>query len=505
MQESRTKNSLRNITWGVIYKIITLLLPFLTRTITLYLLGANYLGIDTLFSSVLSFLSLTELGLGSAIVYIMYSPIVDGNIELLGSILNYYKKLYRKIGVVMLVIGTIVVPVIPFLINNGTPDGINVYILYYLYLINSVISYFFSGYRSSLLSAYQREDVNAKLLTIVSIVVQFGQIFVLYTTKNYYLFAIVPIVGTLITNTMYLVMTKKMYPDVNPTGKVDTSIKQDVKKRIGGLVGTKLNSIVVHSADNIIISAFLGLTVTAQYGNYYLIFNAVCGFVAVFFSAITASIGNKLVMDTIDNNFILFKNLSFLNMWIVCICCTCFLCLFEPFMEIWVGKELVLGLPFTILMVLYFFVYQIQKTVLTFKDAAGLWHIDKLRPYVSMIVNLVSNLVLVQFIGIYGIVISTIIAFLISLPWANKVLFDILFKKNHFLNLFVFAKDLLITILISGSTYVFCMVCRSGILGIVERLIICLVIPNLVLTLLYYKRPEFNYWKHVAKKMIRRR
>ena len=495
MAESRTKNTSRNIVWGVINRVVTLLLPFVTRTIILYLLGANYLGIGTLFTSVLSFLSLTELGLSSAVVYTMYKPIVNKDNDKLCAILNYYRKLYRIIGIVMLVIGTILVPAVPYLIKGDAPENINIYILYYLYLINSVLSYFFAGYKTSLLSAHQREDISTKRTTAVNILVQIIQIILLFVTKNFYVYAIVPIAGTLLTNLLNSAITKKMFPQIRPEGVVDAEIKKEIKKKLSGLVGTKLNSIVVHSADTIVISSYLGLTLTAQYGNYYTIFNAVCGFIAVFYTSMTASIGNKLVTDSLEENYSFFKKLNFINFWLVCFGCSCFLCLYEPFMKIWVGENLCLGIGFTCLMVVYFYIYQIQKTLLTFKDAAGIWYADRMRPYVSMIINLISNIVLVQIIGIYGIVLSTILSFIISLPWVNKILFDKLFHKNPIQNLLFMLRDLVVTALLCVLTYVSCSICDNGILGLFERLIICCIVPNTFLVIMYCKTEEFKYWK----------
>lgn len=504
MKDSRIKNASRNMIWGGVNKTVVLILPFITRTIILYMLGASYLGVGTLFSSILSFLSLTELGLSAAIVYVMYKPLAENDTKTICALLNYYRNFYRIIGIVMLAIGTGILPLVPMMIQSGSPDGINIYILYYIYLINSVVSYFFAGYRSSLLIASQREDISTKILTIVNILVQFGQIVVLVATKNFYFYAIVPIVGTLATNTLYYIITRKKYPEYRPEGKLDSVIKTNIKKKISGLIGTKLNSIVVHSADTIVISTFLGLTLTAQYGNYYLIFNSVCNFIGVFFSSITAGIGNKLVLDNMTEGFKLFKRISYINGWIVCWCCSCFLCLYEPFMKIWVGEDLMLGLPFTVLMVLYFFVYQIQKTILTFKDAAGLWHVDKIRPYCSMIINVVSNIILVQYIGIYGIVISSILAFLISLPWANKVLFEHLFRMNAFANIKRICKYFVLTVGICVASYGCCMICADGIGGLVQRLVICCLVPNILFVLMTYKTEEANYCLQLVGRFVKK-
>lgn len=493
MSNNRTSNAVRNMIFGGVNRFVVLVLPFVTRTIILYLLGASFLGINTLFSSILSFLSLTELGLGSAIVYSMYKPIAENDISLISALLNYYRKLYRIIGAIILVIGTLLVPAVPFLIKGSLPEGINVYILYYLYLINSVISYFFAGYKQSLLTAYQRMDITNNIATVVSIAIQAGQILVLYLTQNFYVYAIVPIVGTIATNFLNAVITKRKFPEIKCVGEISSEAKSGIKKKLSGLFGTKLNSIVVHSSDTIVISAFLGLTMTAQYGNYYYIMNAVSGFVLIFFSSMTAGIGNKLVTDSLEESYSLFKNLSFVNAWIVGWCSVCFLCLFEPFMAIWVGEELQLGLLFVVLLVGYFYIYEIQRTVLAFKDAAGLWNKDKYRPYVSMVVNVVSNLILVNFIGIYGIVVSTILAFLISVPWANQVLFKHLFHKPSVNNIFLILKYLLVTVIIGTITYFVCSFCGDGIGWFIVRMAICVILPNVLFLLCFFKTKEFSY------------
>lgn len=507
MSGSRTKNAARNIVFGMVNRFVTLVLPFATRTIVLYLLGASYLGIGTLFSSILSFLSLTELGFSSAIIYTMYKPIAEKDYERVGVLLNYYKRLYHFVGFIILAAGTLLLPAVPYLMKGNPPEAINVYVLYYIYLINSVISYFFAGYRQSLLTAHQRSDITSNIVTVVNLIVQFGQILVLYLMRNFYAYAIVPIIGTLTTNFLNMYITKRMYPEVVCAGKIDEATKKSIFKKIGGLFGTKLNSIIVHSADIMVISAFLGLTMTAQYGNYYYIMNAVSGFMGVIYSSLTAGIGNKLVTDSLEDNYSLFKKIAFVNSWLVGFCSICFLCLYEPFMKIWVGDELSLGMPFVLCMVGYFFIYEIQRTILTFKDAAGLWYRDRFRPYVSMIVNVISNFVLVQCLGIYGVVLSTIIAFLISLPWANKVLFANLFENltdtPPCKNIFAILKSFALTCIAALPTYLICKLCPSSIWGFLLKVAVCCVVPNGIFWLALRKKAEYNYFvEHIRAKII---
>lgn len=495
MSDSRTKNATRNIAFGFLNRVITMVLPFATRTIVLYLLGANYLGIGSLFTSVLGFLSLAELGFASAIVYAMYRPVAEKDYERVGALLNFFRNLYRGVGTAILLVGTCLAPFLPHLIKGEPPAGVNVYILYYIYLANSVIGYFFAGYRNSLLHAFQRNDIISNIGSCANLLVQFAQIAVLYATKNFYAYAFAPILGTLISNAVVYYITRRRYPEIKPQGKISQEAKREILTKISGLFGTKLNSIVVHSTDALVISAFLGLTATAQFGNYYLIMNSVAAFVLILFSSLTPGIGNKLALDSNAEARRLFDNLSFMNEWLVGVCCACFLCLYEPFMLVWVGEELTLGFGFALCMTVYFFIYMIQRTILTFKDAAGIWAQDKARPYVSMIINVGSCLILVQYIGLHGVILSTIIAFGVSLPWANRVLFKNLFGESGNANLGRVLIAAAKTSVVCAICYALCAFCPSGFIGVFARLFLAFVVANALWWALSFKRPEYAFAK----------
>lgn len=505
MESSRTKNVSRNVLYGIIYKITSLVLPFVTRTLLLYLLGAKSVGVSTLFSSILVFLSLAELGFASAVVYTMYKPISNSDFTTLNALLNYYRRLYRCVGIAVLTVGLLLTPFLPYLIKGETPDGVNLYLLFFLYLINSVISYFFAGYRQSLLIAHQRSDIRDKIAMLVTIGVRIGEVLAIYFTRSLYVFVLCMILGTLTTNVVTAIVTRKMYPDLRCKGEVSKEIKQSINKRLGGLFGTKLNAIVVHQADTVIISTFLGLTLLAQYGNYYFIISALSGFVMAFFSSMTASIGNKIAVDSREEVFKLFKKINFINNWIVGWSSICLLCLMHPFMIIWVKDDLTLPILMTFLMTLYFYIFQIQRTILTFKDAGGLWYEDRYRPYVSMVINLLFNIMLVQFIGIYGVVLSTIIAFFISIPWCNYIVFKNMFYKSATLNLIRMFKNFILTCFIGMLTYLICGLFPISIIGLIERLMICIFVSNTLYILFFYKTEEYLFMKKMMKNLLFRK
>lgn len=504
MADSRKKNVSRNIIFAFLRGLLNTILPFVTRTVTLYLLGEAYLGLGTLFTSILSMLSLTDLGLSSAITYTMYKPIAEGDTAQVSAILRYYRRLYRIIGSIVLLAGSCLLPTIPYLIKGEAPSDLNIYMLYYIYLINTVISYFFAGYRQCLLTANQRTDILSKITMGVYVCNNVFQVIALAITRNYYVYAFVPILGTLCTNFLVAIVTKSKYPTVVCSGKVTKEYRKAVRKRLFGLFGTKLNSLVVHQADTLIISAFLGLTILTEYGNYYFILNAVCAFTTVFFSSFTASIGNKLVEDGLEENYSFFKKLNSLNSWLIGLCSSLLLVLTQPFMLIWVGERLMQPMPFVVLYVGYFYSFEIQRAVLTYKDAAGLWYEDRFRPYVTMVVNIVTNLVLVGILGIDGVIISSIVAFCISIPWTNAVLFKVLFKRSARENLLGMLRDFTINVLIAFVVYCLCLSMPAGFFGLLMRFFAVTILFNIGYYAVYRKNQYYRYWVDIISKTIQK-
>ena len=510
MTGSRTKNAERNIIFAFLNKMVSLVLPFLTRTIVIYILGAQVLGLNNLFTSVLSFLSLAELGLGTAIVHSMYKPIAEDDKTTICALLGYYRKLYQIIGMTILLIGTLLLPFLPYLIKGSAPAGVNIYIVFYIYLLNTVLSYFLAGYKQCLLAAHQRSDITSKISIVANFVMRIAQIVILCIVQDYYVYAILPIISTLTINILNALITKKMYPKYKAEGKLDKEVINEIKRKISGLIGTKINAVVVHSADALVVSAFIGLVDSAKYSNYYYIINMLSGIIMTFHSSMTAGVGNSIVTENLGKNYKLFKQLSFINSWGVGWCCVCLVCLLQPFMTLWMGESMTYPIAVEVCFVVYFFVYNIQRVVLMFKDAAGLWYEDRMRPYVAMVINLVLNITLVNIIGVYGIIISSIAAFCISVPWANYTLFKNLFRESGWKNICDMFKDGILTCVVSMLTYYICKVLPSSFFFLLVRGIICVFVPNIIFYLFYRKNDEFSdtcnlLYDRILKRFTRRK
>lgn len=506
MRIERTKNAARNILFGFLLRIVNIILPFIARTVILYVLGAQYLGLTSLFTSILNFLSLAELGVGAAMVYSMYKPIAENDTVTICALMNTYKKFYRIIGTVVLCLGLCVLPFLNKIIHGDIPDDVNIYVLYLIYLINVVLSYWMFAYKNAILIAHQRSDINSKIALFIvpaSYIVMLGSLFL---TKNYYLYIIWMPVFTVITNILQAIYVNKNFPELRAHGKISDELRKSITKKVTALIGTKLNTVVLNAADNIVMSAFLGLTVIAIYGNYHYIMSSIIAFLGIAYSSITAGLGNSLQTDTLEKNYRDFEKFSFINSWLVGWCAVCLVCLYQPFMRIWVQDE-ELMFPFFIVleMAFYFYIYQIRKIPVTYKDAAGIWWEDRFRPYVCMVVNIVLNVWLVQVIGVSGIILSTVFSLFISIPWENYTVFKYIFhcsSKKYYAKMLIY----FITMVLGGLlTYWLCSLFGDGIPQMLVRMVICLIVPNAVFMLFHFKRPEFKGTIDLVKHIFHRK
>lgn len=493
----RTKNTIRNFIYGFLNKIVSLLLPFLIRSIIIRTLGREYLGLNNLFTSILSVLNLAELGMGTAMVWAMYEPIAKENKTVICQLLALYKKIYRIIGSIITICGLLLMPFLKHLVN-GNVENINIYILYLIFLSDTVLSYLLFAYKSSILTAYQRSDIISNIGTVVQLLLNIVQIVILLIFKNYYFYILMKPLFTIINNIIVNYVTGKQYPDLIPYGNVDVSVKNNIFTRVKALIGHKIGSTVIASADSLVISAYLGLEMLAIYSNYYYIVYFLISVTSIFFNGMLAGIGNSLVLETREKNIILFKNINFMTVWLVTWCSVCLLCLLQPFMTLWMGKDMLLSTLTVILIVIYYYTWQARTTGLFFKDAAGMWNADFWKPYVAAIVNVVINILLVKRIGINGVFISTIICMvLIYFPWETWVLFKKMFgisSREYVLGQVISAIE---AVFICVFTYSICSIIPlSGIEGLIARGVICVFVPNIILVIFNYKKQEYIFLKN---------
>lgn len=485
---NNAKNGIKN---GFINTIIIQILPFVSRTIILYILGTEYLGLGGLFNSILNLLNLSELGFSSAVAYILYGPIAKHDKDKVNAVLQFYRKCCHIIGLVVLLIGLLLLPFLRYLISGATPSNVSIYVLYIIYLFNSVISYFLFAYKKILLEVNQRYDIEMKISTITVALQYFIQIILLLIFKNYYIYAVVLPVMTILNNIFCDYSVRKNFPEYMPLGKLDKSMKIEVYKQVRGAFLTKIGDTIYISADQVVISAFLGLTILGIYSNYYYITAAVIAIFAVIHNTIRPIIGSEVAEKNKEENFKEFQNINFIYMWISIWCSCCLLCLYQPFMQMWVGQNNMLDIKMVVLFMIYFYTGRIYSMLTIYRDSTGILWESRYVSLISGITNLVVNILLVQYIGLYGILISSILSsVLISLPGYSYCIFKYYFESKKEMQMYV--KDIIIEIIEFIIITSICYWITSLIIGLAIKkffvgIIICMIIPNLLLFIINFK------------------
>ena len=494
-----SKQSTRNVVVNVGAKMIMMLLPFAIRSVMIYTLGNLYLGMDSLFSSVLNMLSLSELGFSAAIVYAMYKPVAQQDDQKVRALLTFYKRIYRIVGCVILGLGLALLPNIKMFIAEGMayPQDINIYVVYLVLLINTALSYFLFAYKNAVLVAAMRNDLDAILDLIRSILSHGLQILVLVALRSYYLYVLVLPLITVVNNIVRSYVIDKRFPQYKGESLLTKAEQKDIMSRVGALIGNKIGAVVFASVDSMVISAYLGLEVLGKYGNYYTIFSAVYAVFSTAYTAIQSTVGNSLVSKNQEENYSLFRKLFAGNAVLTCFSTCCFLFLYQPFMRLWVGENNLLGIEIPALLALYYFIKSTRRICFLFKEAAGMWRETWLMPYISVVVNLVANILMVKWIGLSGVLLSSIMALVVvEIPWETAVFFKRYFQTS----VWPYLRDILISVLITALA-----ICAMSILvhflaAVVSNTLLCLAV-RLLLCLLITMIIYLPIFKKIKKKV----
>lgn len=504
MKIKKVKNFSKNFIYGLIYRLLSLFFPFLIRTFIIKELGSVYLGLSSLFTSILQALNLAELGIGSALVYSMYKPLADGDYNKFGNYLSFYKKCYRIIGIFILVVGLMLVPFLKHMINGTYPSDINLYIVYFIYLFNTVVSYLLFAYKNSVALAFQRNDIESKILIITHTLMYVFQMIFLLIFKNYYLYIIFLPIFTILKNILVSIRVNKVFPEIKEVGNISKEEERAVFNSVKYLFGHQIAFTVINSADSIILSYTLGLNDLAIYNNYYYIFNAVINLFTVFFSSIQAGIGNGIILDNKETVFNNFKNFRLLTYMLVIISSSFFLGLYQPFMKIWMGEELMLNYFAVLMFVIGFYITQIRRVVTTYKNSAGMWKEDFIKPYIVIVTDIILDFILIKYFGSIGVMMATILSMgLIAIPWEVIVLYKKLFKINPLEYLYFFIYETIVLVInLLVINYTMSYITGDGIIYLVIRILIIGIISSFITILLNFKRKEFKWLINRTKSFV---
>ncbi len=496
----RSKNSIKNVIIAFVMNIITILIGFISQKVFINTLGTEYLGLNGLFTNVISMLGIVELGLGSAIIYNLYKPIAENNKEQVKSLMAFYKTSYRLIAFIITIIGLLVIPLLPFIIGE-TSIKENINLIYILFLLDIVASYLLT-YKRSILYANEKTYV-VNIVHIVYLILLNGvQILILYITKNYILYLVIKILFRILENIVLTIIANRKYEYIKEKNveKLDNNIKKDIFTKVRGLIYHKIGGFVVLGTDNIVISRFLGVTTVGLYSNYNLIIQALSNLFAQAFSSITASVGNLLIENDTNKSYKIYRNMLFFNSWIFAFASAGLLCIIDPFVKVWIGEQFILPFSVLLTLVVNFYMQGMRKTSNTFKEAAGIFYEDRHVPILESIINIIASVILVNIMGLAGVfigtIMSTFVLFFYSYP---KFVYKRLFKRNYIQYLKDYVPYVLTAIISVAITYMIINIInlQNSILQIIINLIIVIIIPNIIHLIVFFRTEEFQYYKNM--------
>lgn len=499
----RLDYSLKNLKYSYIGNIAVLVLQFISRSIFIQYVGSTYLGLESVFSNILGVLSFAELGIGTSINFSLYSPVASDDQNKIKALLYFYKECYKFISIIIFGLGIVIIPFLPFF---AKPEGINYYyIVYFVYLINSVTSYFVS-FKFSLPNAEQKNYIYTNIGTLGKISIIFVQIIILVVTKNFLLYALSGLIVNLLQKLISNYYLNKKYPifkTIKQDNKLDKNELIAIKKNVKGLIYHRIGEMSVYQTDNLIISSVLGVAMAGIISNYNLIINSVSTFTSLMLNSVNSSLGNMCATENEEYQYNIFRQYNFIAFWLYGFCAIALYILINPFIQLWIGEAYLISewTVFFIVINFYFLGYRI--CINNFKVAAGIFYQDRYLSIIQAIVNLVVSIALVLLIGLPGVFIGTVVQGLISNIYRTKIIYNIVFhqsSKAYFVENFKF---LVVVIIASIFCKVFqiLLLSKLNILIFAAMMLVVIIIPNLIFYMFYHKS---DLYKSIVSIIIRR-
>jgi len=502
---TRTKKTTVNAASNIFNKIIIAICGFIVRTILIRTLGKEYVGINGLFSSIISILSLADLGIGIALPFSMYKPLAVKDEKKISALMQVYSKIYTAIGCIVLIIGLSLLPFLDNLINGETSIA-NIKFIYILFVINSAVSYLFV-YKKTLIIADQKEYIVNRIANYLKLVLMLVQSIILIVFKNYIFYFSTNIIFAILENVIISIKCNKMYPYLREKQKnnLNKDELKEIWKNSYSLIFYKICNVVLGSTDNIIINYFCGINMVGIYSNYLLIIETLQTIINQIFRAITSSVGNLVSTENSKKSYKVFNNLNFLCYIVFGVCSICLFYLTNDFIKIWVGEEYLLSKTTLLVIVINFYLIGCQSIIIAFRTAYGLFWQGRHRPILAVIVNIVASIVLAKYLGFIGVLLGTTISRLSTLVWYDAYIvhkYGLKESVKPYYKRYVIFVLIFIMIFIIEQPILNNIIVNNYIMFVVKGMVI-IIIAIFILIALFYKQQDFkdllSYLKNIKK------
>lgn len=503
-QKSRTEYSMVNTSVALFAQVSAILMGFFTRVVFTRTLSEGYVGINGLFTDILNILSLSELGVGTAITYALYGPIARKDYEKQKILMRLFRLFYRVTALIVLIAGLLIIPFLDVLMKDR-PDVDHLVLIYLLYLLNSVVSYLLI-YKKTLVDAHQMSYITVLYHNGFLVLQDICQIVILLCTKNFILFLMIAVFCTFLGNVCMSRKADKMFPYLKEPcdGHLPKEEKQQIVRNVKAMMMHKIGTVAVSNTDNLLISSFVGVISAGIYSNYYLLIGSIRQILDQVLQGVAASVGNLGETEEKQKVQRVFQEIFFGGYWLYGLAGICLLELLNPFVELAFGRKYLFDFPVVLILCINFFLNGTRKATLIFKESMGVFWYDRYKSIIEAILNLITSILFVLHFGITGVFMGTITSTVLTSLWVEPyVLYKYRFQKSAVPFFLKYALNLIVM----GSVWVITDLCCRQIEGmlifqLIIRLGICAIIPNLLLWLLYKNSEEYKELEKIVKVIL---
>ena len=503
MLNSRLINSKRNLFSGILLKLINIPLQLFLRVLIISYLSIEYIGVNSFMLSIINIIGAVELGFGIAMTQSLYKPIHEKNIYQIERNLRVFRFVYNRIGILILIIGFCILPLLSYFDTPTFPDGLNIYFVFLLFLIASTVNFFIFPQKIAIINAFERRDLIHYTSIFIKVSTVIVQILILFFTGNYYLFLSTMIVFPILRNIILSKLSLKIFQSKSKDKSISKKYLNNIFNKTKFVALHKIGDIALISIDNFMIVYFLGYTINSIYSNYIYIISALFTFIDVISLSLISSVGNVLIDKNKDENYKLFNKLTILNFSLISFLSVVLFILMEAFIHYWVGVQFSFNSYFTVLLFsLYLFFSKNRLILILYRDAAGIWHKDYLKPVVGVLLNVFFSALFVIYFGVNGVLASSIfIVLLVYYPWETYITHKYVFSKNMSKFLFLQSKFFLILSIIFTFSYYLKLnqLIENPLLKLIFELILIIIIFIPLTYYLFKKYSIINIVKRILK------
>lgn len=487
----RLKNIFRNSFFSILSQVILIAVGFFSQRVMNLTMGEELVGMNSVISNILAILSVSEMGIASAVVYHLYRALAEQNEEQIAGLMNLYRKAYGIFASVITVLGLCVLPFVHLFLNENSFSIGFVRLVYLLWLVRTVLSYLLS-YKRSILIADQKEYI-VSILTLFANVLNYSMIIVLLQlTKNYPLVLVLNIVVEAAINLWISAYVDKKYPYLRRLAKspMEKNMFQKVLGDIKNIFVTRLSSKLLVSTDSLIISGFISVGIVGLYSNYCLITQSIINIMLAFMNALQPSVGNLFIEENREKDYQVLRQISFVFFLVVSFSSVCLFSLMTPFVtDFWLTNNYELDMPIVLCCVVNYYMMTIGLPLQMVMSVTGLFKKERNLSILVAVFNLGLSLLLVKPFGVVGVQIGTFAAYLIQIIYRIRVFFKEYLQMDFKIYVREYLEYGILTVVETALAYmlVSSFYREGSVLLFAAAIVVCVLVPC-VLNLLLYSR-----------------